>query len=926
MTFSSRARLAGAASPLAVALSLALASPAFAQATPSQVDAERAAAEAAAADAQVAAGQADEQAIVVTGIRGSIANSVNRKKNNTSLVEVVSAEDIGKLPDVSIAETLSRLPGLATQRLDGRANVVSIRGLAPDFTTTLLNGREQVSAGNNRGVELDQYPSELINGAVVYKTPDASLIGQALGGTINMQTVRPLSFRKRTIAVGLRGEINDLGKINPDVSNKGYRANASYIDQNADGTIGWALGVAKMSSPTAEKRYQAWGYPTTGAGEFVLGGLKPYIKSNKLNRTGVMGVLEFKPSDQLHVTLDSYWSKFKDDQRLRGLEIPLWWGGANLQPGYKVENNLVTEGTWTNVETVMRNDVVHRNSKIFAGGLNAEFKPTELLTIEGDASYSRLRKTEDNLEIYLGTGRGASGVKDTMAFTTDKEGRFVFDPNLDYSDPSLFQITDPRGWCGRPGFPGDCQDGFLNAPKVKDQLASLRLQATHDVAESDSIRIGANFTRREKSLLDEGFALTAKNYPASAQVPADLLYKPVSLGFVGIPGIVTFDSFQYYKDGNFILTPEGNWQASRRTNSFEVTEKILTGFAQYNLDRNFGSVPVRGNVGVQIVRTDQSGDSFAASNQGGMVVVTPVTDGDSYTNVLPSLNMSFEVAPNNFLRFGAARVLARARMDQLNPGNGFNYDQSRAGNTNVSQSPWSGTVGNAKLRPLIADAIDLAFESYFAPSAYIAISAFHKNLKSYVYRQTDLFDFTGYPYTGPAPAIFQGSVSQWKNAGGGKLKGMEISSSLPFRVLNSSLDGFGVLLSGSYTKSKIRLGEDAPVTVMPGLSKWVINSTLYYEKSGFQARVSGRYRSKFLAEVSGLSLVRDYDRAKAELLVDAQIGYEFKSGSLTGLSLIATGYNLTNEPFVTYRDNDTSHIRDYQDYGRNFMLGANYKF
>ncbi len=193
-----RTMLGRSASLLALGMGMALATPAFAQA---------------------AAADADE--IVVTGLRASINLSVEEKKINTSMVEVISAEDIGKLPDQSIAESLSRLPGLATQRLDGRANVVSIRGLAPDFTTTLLNGREQVSASNNRGVELDQYPSELLTGAVIYKTPDASLIGQAIGGTIDMKTARPLSYKGRTIAVGVRGEVNDLGKLNPDISNKG---------------------------------------------------------------------------------------------------------------------------------------------------------------------------------------------------------------------------------------------------------------------------------------------------------------------------------------------------------------------------------------------------------------------------------------------------------------------------------------------------------------------------------------------------------------------------------------------------------------------------------------------------------------------------------------------------------------------------------
>jgi len=496
---------------IGVALAVLGAMPAFAQdvATEASAAAVAVAQDPAQDQDQVAAEEIskEEGEIVVTGIRSSIRTSVNIKKNNSSIVEVITAEDIGKLPDISIAESLSRLPGLATQRLDGRANVISIRGLAPDFTTTLLNGREQVSASNNRGVELDQYPSELLNGAIVYKTPDASLIGQALGGTIDMLTIRPLAYGKQAIVIGARGEVNDLGEINPDISNKGYRANASYVDQNADGTIGWAIGIAKMRSPTAEKRYQAWGengWPTTGAGEFVLGGAKPYVKSNELKRTGVMGVLEFQPNNQWHVTLDSYWSKFKDDQRLRGLELPLAWGGATLQPGYAVTDNVVTDGTWTNVEAILRNDIVHRDSTIFAGGLNTEYSANDRLTIEADVGYSHLKKTEENIEIYMGTGRGGGvGATDTLGFTVGDHGHFVFDPTLDYADPTLFQLTDPKGWCGRPGFPGDCQDGFVNAPKIKDQLASLRLQATQDVGDNDSVTVGANYSHRKKSLDDE---------------------------------------------------------------------------------------------------------------------------------------------------------------------------------------------------------------------------------------------------------------------------------------------------------------------------------------------------------------------------------------------------------------------------------------
>ena len=146
--------------------------------------------------------------VVVTGIRHSIAKSVEVKNESSSIVEAISAEDIGKLPDISIADSISRLPGLTMQRVDGRGQVIHIRGMSEQFAGTLLNGREQVSTGDSRGVEFDQYPAELINAVTVYKTPDASLVGQGLSGTVNMQTIRPLDFGERRIVFSGQGEYN----------------------------------------------------------------------------------------------------------------------------------------------------------------------------------------------------------------------------------------------------------------------------------------------------------------------------------------------------------------------------------------------------------------------------------------------------------------------------------------------------------------------------------------------------------------------------------------------------------------------------------------------------------------------------------------------------------------------------------------------
>src|SRR5918994_629187 len=141
-----------------------------------------------------AAAQQQIEGIVVTGIRIGIENAIETKRQATSIVEAISAEDIGKLPDTSIAESISRLPGLTSQRAEGRASAISLRGTDPGFTTALLNGREQVSTGDNRSIEFDQYPSELLSAVLVYKTPDSQLMGQGLPGTIDLRTIRPLQY------------------------------------------------------------------------------------------------------------------------------------------------------------------------------------------------------------------------------------------------------------------------------------------------------------------------------------------------------------------------------------------------------------------------------------------------------------------------------------------------------------------------------------------------------------------------------------------------------------------------------------------------------------------------------------------------------------------------------------------------------------
>jgi len=880
--------------------------------------------------------------IVVTGIRASIRSSVEKKRSNTSIVEAISAEDIGKLPDASIAESIARLPGLAAQRLDGRANVISIRGLAPDFTTTTLNGREQVSANNNRAVEFDQFPSELIHSVVVHKTTDAKLTSQAVGGTVDLQTVRPLQYGKSAMVFNLRGEYNDLGALNSGTTATGYRGSFSYINQFADDTIGVAIGYARMLSPTQEERWNAWGYPDHSSGNAIIGGAKPYVKSNELTRDGLMGVFEYEPDDSFNTTIDMYYSKFKDEQTLRGIEIPLAWSGASLRDDFTAADGLITGGTWDGVEVVVRNDFVDREAETFSAGWNTRYQIDDNWSVEADLAYSQVNRIESNTETYSGTGRGNGvGAVDSLSYVQTDDGAIVFNPGLDYSDPSLIQLGGPLSWgwglIGAGVFDNpNGQDGFVNAPKSDDELKTIRLSAerTMDDGFLSSVEMGVRYADRSKTLLDQGFFLTLNEFVADPDnfgtlpVPSNFLLEPTSLDFIGMGDVLSYDARALVASGAYTLTDEGLSTVGRSTNSWTVREKVFNAYVQANIDAELGDMPVVGNIGVQAVHTNQKSDGFAARvNSDGEVVREQVIAGDKYWNFLPSLNLSFEVAEDQKVRVGVARVLARPRMDQMNSGFSFGYDVNKADSTDINNSPWSGGGGNPALRPFMTWQFDLSYETYFGDGGYFALAGFYKKIDSFPFDQSTPFDFSDIvDISGVEDVIFtQGLVTQPQNVHGGKIYGAEISASIPFSMLAEELEGFGALFSASFTDSEVKETPSSDSIEMPGLSKTVMNTTVYYEKAGFQARASLRYRSDFLGEVSGLSLVRESKFVAAESIIDAQVSYDLSEVGVDGLTVLFQVNNLTNEPFTTYQGADKRFVRDFQNYGRTFLFGLNYK-
>ncbi|GLP95853.1 TonB-dependent receptor [Paraferrimonas sedimenticola] len=910
-----------------------------------------------AAEDQTAA-QAEQavEVIQVKGIRASMAASQMEKMSNTSIVEAVSAEDIGKLPDVSIAESLARLPGVTAQRLDGRANVISIRGLAPDFTTATLNGREQVTISDNRGVELDQYPSELLNGAVVYKTPDAGVLAQAIGGTVDMRTVRPLAHGEQALVVNLKGEQNDMGALNPDGTDKGYRGSISYIDQFADDTIGIALGYARMKSPNQEERMHIWGYPEVCSegdandgkcerdDRTIMGGAKPYVRSSVLERDGFMGVFEFKPNDKFHSVLDVFYSKFDDEQILRGVEIPgAHWGNGSGNNGFEVinsRNGVVTEGVLKNQKLMLRNDITETKSDVLSVGWNNAYEINDKWSVELDIAHSKADRRKWAFESYASSSRNAQDgcANDPMCLDlgfkmTDRGPVFIPHPNLELDNPAYIGLGGPYNW-GNNAVPLG-QDGFINEGTTKDELSSARFSTTYTTDNSfiSAVRVGLNYSERSKVKDYTGTYLAVNEDKLGARgvtpnaIPTQYLLDPTNLGFIGLGNMLSYDSRALLRDGYYTGINAADVELGRSVENWGVTEKVTTAFVKADIDSEIAGRPLLGNVGVQVVHTDQSSDGIRSNINDGKVVKQNVTDGTNYTELLPSLNLSYQVIDGHQIRLAAARTLARARMDQMKASSDVNYDAEKSNSTDIENSPWSANSGNPHLKPWMAWQYDLGYEVYFG-SSYVAVGAFYKQLENHVYSQQVIGDFSDITVPDPQPNMREGYVNTYANGEGGYIRGLEFSAHLNGELLHDALEPFGLIINGAYNQSKVRETKDSDPIALPGLSEKTANATVYYENAGFQARVSARYRSDFLGEVSGVSLARDMRFVKGETLVDAQIGYDFsESGidALYGLTVYLQGTNLTNQEFVTY-ENHPSQIKDYQLYGRNFMLGVSYTF
>jgi iron complex outermembrane receptor protein len=892
------------------------------------------------------------EGVQVYGFRKAQATALKVKQHSDTIVEVITSEDIGKLPDESIADSLARLPGLSSQRdNNGRWQDISVDGLPPSMSTTLFNGFMQATTDNNRVTQFDQYPAEILNQVTVYKTGEASLTNNAIA-TVDMQSLRPLDYGKTTLAIGAQGEYDTRGKLQPGAIDLGYRVNATYVT-NWNDKIGLMLGYSHMLAPNQIYAQHPYGfgdvqYPTVP--DYLVTGLQDQVRSDALTRDGFVATLQWKPTDKLEFTVDGFMSDYDDHAILRGDEIQTaCCGNATLigtpSPGVS---------SWIVAPQILNYDYDDK-AKLRSVDFTAKYDLAAGWRLTADYGYSDANRTNQRIELYSGFGTDGSMNHSTATLTSGAgaEGMIgISNWSESFTDLSKIALGENLNWEqyyppaseGVTDYPvgsGPIVDnggaGYFQAIHSDDVIQQADVRLNHEFTGFfiSNVELGVSYNVRHKDYLDNEGVEALISQEESQSIPSSFLLAPTNMSAFGLPDTISIDPVKAIASGQYAYFQN---VPSEYSAEWWVGEKVFTPYFEAHIDTDLMGRPLKGNFGVQGVHTEQSVTNYLATGFWPTQTFTPVNTTEKYWEILPSVNLNWEVADSQYIRLGIDRSMARPRFDQMGGNTSFTYTVANAGChwvpnvNNGCNSPWSGTFANPKLKPWISDDVNLAYEYYFAPGEGFSVEGFYKHLETFIYDSTIPYNFQSFyeggSYPPPTPATFYGPVTQYVNGNGGRVLGVTLAANVSLKHLWSGLDGFGISATGTYIDSNVHIPDPgtSPTGKIPELSKYIFNVSFYYEKNGFSLRINDRFRSSYVQEVPNFNGSLQAIEGAKENTIDIQAGYQFREGRYKGLAFTVSAENVTDTPMNSFVSGDPKQPEYYKLFGTNLLFGVSYRY
>ncbi|MBN2970942.1 TonB-dependent receptor [Roseomonas aeriglobus] len=948
------------------ALTLALASPAYAQAT----DAQTTGTTTPAPESDAAA-----EDIVVTGFRASLDAALDVKRQSVSAVDAIVAEDIAKFPDQNLAESLQRVPGISIQRDGGEGRAITVRGLGSQFTRVRVNGLETIATSHDgaasnrdRAFDFNVFASELFNSIVVHKTAEASLDEGSLGAVVDLNTGNPLGGKSGvTFVASALGSYNDLAKT------WGPRLAGLLSWKSPSGTFGVAVSAAYQKTDTLElgNNTVRWsqarfdsvnGTPcfqasaTNTAAQANAGGVyrpsaacdtaalsfHPRIPrygevGHDRERLGITGSVQWAPSDRTKVSIDGLYSRFKEDREEKWGEVLLRSNERSIDlinPVYDANKTMISatlNDAWVRTEHFLKRS----KTEFYQVGGSWDQDVTDRLrfTVLGGVSKSNADVPVETTFVF--DDRDAQGY--SFDYSNMQFPKLTFGTSV--TDPANFQLAEIRDR------PSNVTNRFRTAQfrtewDVVPDAFTLKAGAVYRRFGFDSTA----FTRDTVVCGNGGVDRVLGTLTCSASslfgptaiygFPAANLGELFTLGKAGQPSGTTTQflipdlqkSADFTKLYSRALTVDAG-------NTRSVVEKVTGGYFQVDVKGELAGLRYAANGGVRYVHTDQSSSGLSSG--------TPVTVTRSYDDWLPSMNIALFPHRDIILRGAIARVITRPALANLTPGgsvDGFNY--------NIS-------FGNPFLLPFRATAFDLAAEWYFAPQSIFSVALFKKDVESFPIgvTRTGSFASTGLPTSiipPSSPAAINPEGREWNistvtNGTGASLKGVEVSLQLPFTFLPGVLRNFGGIVNATLIDSDATYRVNGPIvnacvptatagvcnlgpnvqadrtTTLFGLSRRAVNGTLYYEDRKFSARVSGAFRKGWVDANSATGNV--FEGYGDTLNIDASVRYKLTDW----VEVSVEGVNLTDEYRYRYTDLDAQRNYENNHFGRTILVGARIK-
>jgi TonB-dependent receptor len=869
--------------------------------------------------------------LVVTGIRSSITSARAIKRDSLGIVDAIAPEDIGKLPDTNLAESLQRITGVSIDRSGGEGAFITVRGFGPEFNTVLVNGRQiatptDPSQASGRAFSFDTLASELVSGVEVFKSSTAHLQSGGVGSTVNIKTARPFDYAgfKFSGSADVNHEQNS-GKSAPDasflLSNRfadgqfGALVSGSYQRRkdrlNQAQTDGW---IVNGGTPTAAINGGAGVQQTASNPQgnlFVPQNFDNKVTFEDRERIGGTLVLQYRPSDNLTLTSDTLYSRFTNTTDARSFGH--WFTPSNLSNVVTDANGTATDLTQgVGMASDFHDKKFDKKTDTFSSGLNADWNISDRVNLSLDGSYSSAKEDPNGgreSELAL---LGYSG--QTIRYRSDGS-------ILPYTSGFVLPASGPNAGVAGGTHPLFEHVMLYRGYGVQDTVGQLHADFT---VKGDSpteglanLRFGGFFSRDKKETAlysndgGTGCATCGYNNPAPAGVPIGVFN--AGSGFLsGISGSdrlttewLTFNGQQLFNaitNEQGLITP-GFTFAPPRVNNSVVIERVFGGYLEAVFAGNLAGKRFTSVVGVRVEDTEATISGLATqfvaltrlandATQYGVSTsgTTTVSGSNHYTDILPNISFKWDLTDALIARFAASETMTRPTLEQLSPVT--TLVTLRPGN-------FAAASGNPDLKPFRSNNLDLSIEYYYGRSNYISLGSFYKNVSNFIVlnqtagavnntSKTPLID----PGTG-LPAQF--TITAPQNGPSAVVTGLEAAIQHSFGET-----GFGVQLNGTLAHSDKKLNPTDLTNkfALTGLSNSA-NGVVFYDKGLFEARAAVNWRDHFLQYLSPPPLNgagQAVTQVRARYQLDASATYHINRN----FAIFAEGANLTNTPILKY--------------------------